>query len=105
MVINMSISSIDASTIAPRSSEASGIIGREQHQFQHMGETAAASFEKNVEQQSQRTTEANKSGKEEYRFDGSGKNKYSGGRNKKKKKQPEEAPMAPKSDSSFDIMI
>ena len=88
----MSISSIDASTIAPRSSEASGIIGREQHQVQHMGENAATSFEKNVEQQSQRTTETNKS-------------ENSGGRNKKKKKQSEEAPMAPKSDSSFDIMI
>lgn len=101
----MSISSIDTSTIAPRSSEASVIVGKEQQQFQHMGETAAASFEKNVEQQAQRTTEANKSEKEEYRFDGSGKNRYSGRRDKKKKKKSDEAPMAPKSDSSFDIMI
>ncbi len=92
----MPISAIDASTLAPRSAEASSIVGKEQQQFQHVGENGAMSFE--------RAVETAKSETEEYGFDGSGSGKYSGGR-KKKKKQPKEAPMAPRSDSSFDITI
>lgn len=100
----MPISSIDVSTIAPRSSEASSLVGKEQQQIQHTGDMSAANFQRNVEQQNQRPVEANKSEKE-YSFDGSGKNGYQGSRKKKNKKQSEEAPMAPKSDSSFDITI
>ena len=100
----MSISAIDASTLAPRSAEASSIVGKEQQQFQHVGENGAMSFERAVEQKNQRTVETAKSETEEYGFDGSGSGKYSGGR-KRKKKQPKEAPMAPRSDSSFDITI
>lgn len=101
----MPISAIDAYTVAPRTSEAAGIAGREQHQVQHMSESGATDFQKNVEQQGQRTVEAKKSETEEYSFEGSGKNGYRGNKGKKQKKQSDEAPMAPKSDSSFDITI
>lgn len=101
----MPISSIDISTIAPRSSEASTIAGKEQHQIQHMEESGQANFQKSVEQQGQRPVEAKKSDTEEYDFDDSGKGGYQGSRKKKKKKQSQDPPMAPKSDSSFDIMI
>ncbi len=101
----MSISSIDAITVAPRSSEASGIAGREQQQVQHIAEAGETNFQKNVEQQSQRAVETKKSETEEYSFEGSGKNGYSRNRKKKQKKKSQEAPMAPKSDSSFDITI
>lgn len=100
----MSISAIDASTLAPRSAEASSLVGKEQHQFQHVSESGAMSFQKSVEQKNQRAVETAKSETEEYSFDGSGSAKYSGGR-KKKKKQTKEAPVAPRSDSSFDITI
>ena len=102
----MSISSIDTSTMAPRSAEASSIVGKEQQQLHHVGENGAASFERHVEQNSQRTVETTKSEKEEYRFDGSGSQKYKDGRKKKKKKDSaKEAPIAPRWDSSFDIMV
>lgn len=104
-MIVMPISSIDISTIAPRSSEASTIVGKEQSQLQHMEENGQVNFQKSVEQQNQRTVETKKSDAEEYSFEGSGRGGYQGNRKKKKKKPSQDAPMAPKSDSSFDIMI
>ncbi len=101
----MPISSIDISTMAPRSSEASTIAGKEQHQVQHMEENVQANFQKSVEEQGQRPVETKKSDTEEYDFDDSGKGGYQGNRKKKKKKQSQDPPMAPRSDSSFDIMI
>lgn len=101
----MSISGIDISTVAPRSAEASSLVGKEQHQIQHMGENGALNFEKSVEQNSQRTVETKKSETEEYSFEGSGSGAYSGNRKKKKKNGSKEPPMAPRSDSSFDIMV
>lgn len=100
----MSISSIDTTTMAPRSAEASSIAGKEQHQLQHIGENGAASVQRNVEQKIHRTVETEKSETEEYRFDGSGSGKYRGGRQKRKKKE-KETPEAPRSNSSFDIMV
>lgn len=99
----MSISAIDTTTMAPRSAEASSIVGKEQHQLQHIGENGAVSVQRNVELKNQRTVETEKSETEEYRFDGSGSGQYRGGRKKKKKKKEE--PVAPKSNSSFDIMV
>ncbi len=101
----MPISAIDVSTLAPRSAEASNLVGREQHQIQHMSESGATNFAKDVEHKMQKTVEANKSEKDEYRFDGSGGNGYQSGGRKKKKEKKDEAPMAPRSNSSFDIMI
>lgn len=103
---SMSISSIDLVTLAPRSAEASGIVGREQHQIQHTGESVAGNFHKAVEQQSQRATETNKSEKKEYRFDDSrGSGGHGGSRGKKKKKQEEKEASAPRSTGGFDITI
>lgn len=101
----MSISSIDTFTVAPRSSEASGIAGREQQQLQHIAEAGETNFQKNVEQQSQRAVETKKSETEEYSFEGSGNNSYQRRKKKKQKSKSQEAPMAPKSNSSFDITI
>lgn len=102
----MSISAIDASTMAPRSSEASSLVGKEQQQLQHVGENGAVSFEKNVIQDSQRAVETKKSETDEYDFDEKEGSRGYGGRGRKRKKQPEkEAPMAPRSNSSFDIMV
>ncbi len=102
----MSISGIDASTMAPRSTEASSIVGKEQHQLQHIGENGAVSFEKNQIQDSQRAVEAKKSETDEYDFDEKEGSRGHGGRGRRRKKQQEkEAPMAPRSDSSFDIMV
>ncbi len=101
----MPISAIDALTVAPRSSEASNLVGREQQQLQHVNENSAVNFAKNTEQKSQKAVETEKSDTKEYRFDGSGGNGYQASGQNKKKKKKEEAPMAPRSDSSFDIMI
>lgn len=101
----MPISAIDTYTVAPRSAEASGLVGREQSQVQHMNETGVTNFQKNVQQQSQKTVETKKSETEEYNFEGSGKNGYNGSKNKKKQKKSEQQRVAPKSNSSFDIMI
>ncbi len=100
----MPISGIDLSTLAPRSAEASNLVGREQHQLQHVMDNGAAQVSKNVEERSQKTVETEKSDTEEYRFDGSGGNRYHEGKGKRKKKDAE-PPKAPRSDSSFDIMI
>ncbi len=100
----MPISAIDASTIAPRSAEASSLVGKEQQQIHHVGENGAVSFQQNVEQKSQRTVETAKSETDEYNYEGSGSGKYQDGR-KKKKKEGKEAPVAPRSNSSFDIMV
>lgn len=101
----MSISSIDLATVAPRSAETSAIVGKEQHQLQHMSENGAVNFEHNVEQKGQKAQETKKSEGEQYSLDGSGSQKYQGNKKKKKKEESSEAPMAPRSNSSFDIMI
>ncbi len=101
----MPISAIDVSTLAPRSAEASNIVGREQQQLHHVNESVAVNFAKDTELKSQKTVETEKSDNKEYRFDGSGGNGYQAGGRKKQKQKKDEAPMAPRSDSSFDIMI
>ncbi len=102
----MPISAIDASTVAPRSVEASTMVGKEQQQLQHVGENGAVTFEKNNVQDMQRTVETKRSETEEYDYDDSESSGRGGGqRRKKRNKKQGEAPMAPRSNSSFDIMI
>lgn len=101
----MPISAIDASTVAPRSAEASSLVGKEQQQVQHVGENGAVSFQHNVQQNSRRTVETAKSETDEYDYEeGSGSGQYQS-RRKKKKKEGKEPPVAPRSNSSFDIMV
>ncbi len=97
------ISAIDTSTVAPRSAEASNIAGKEQQLQQHVVDSGANSFHKTVEQNQQRTVEAKKSETADYDSEGSGAGGYRG--QKKKKKKSAEVPMAPRSNSNFDITI
>ncbi len=97
---------VDMMTMAPRSVEAGDYQGREIQQHQHAHDQAAAQVQANVEQKAQQTVETQRSETEEYDMDdGSSRGSYSGGGRKKKEKKKDEAPMAPKSDSKFDIMI
>ena len=97
---------VDMMTMAPRSVEAGDYQGREISQHQHANDQMAAQVQANVDQRAHQTTEAQRSETEEYDMeDGASRGSYSGGNRKKKEKKKDEAPMAPKSDSMFDIMI
>lgn len=97
---------VDLMTMAPRSVEAGDYQGREISQHQHAQDQMAAQVQANVDQRAHQTTETQRSETEEYDMDdGSSKGSYSGGGRKKKEKKKDEAPMAPKSDSIFDITI
>ena len=97
---------VDLMTMAPRSVEAGDYQGREIQQHQHANDQMAAQVQENVTQKAQQTVETQRSETEEYDMeDGSSRGSYSGSRRKKKEKKKDEAPMAPKSDSKFDIMI
>ena len=98
---------VDMVTMAPRSVDAGDFQGREISQHQHAHEQAAAQVQTNVDQRAHQTTEAQRSETEEYDMDdGQSRGSYSGSRNQKKKEEKkDEAPMAPKSDSLFDITI
>ena len=98
---------VDMLTMVPRAAEAGDIAGREVTAHRHAEDQAAASVQQNVEQKAQAPVEAQRSETEEYDMDqGSGNGAGgSSGRRKKKEKKNDEAPMAPKSDSMFDIMI
>lgn len=97
---------VDMITMAPRSLEAGEMQGKEIHQNQHAHDQAAAQVQQNVEQRANQTVETQKSDTEEYDYDdGGGRGGAYGGSDKRKKKKKDEAPMAPKSDSQFDIMI
>ena len=98
---------IDMITMAPRSVDAGDYQGRELQQHQHTQDQMAAQVQANVEQKATQTVETQRSETEEYDMDDGGNRGASGGgsRQRKKKDKKDEAPMAPKSDSQFDIMI
>ena len=96
---------LDMITMAPRSVEAGDFQGREHLQHQNVHDQEAATVQQNVEQRARQTVETQRSETEEYDMDeGGGNGGYQNNRRKKKEKK-DEAPMAPKSDSAFDIMI
>ena len=101
------INSIDVKTMLPRTAEAADIQGREANQTQHAAEQPAVQFQRQVERQAQQTMETQQSETEEYDMDdtGEGKGAFARGRNRKKKQKKDEAPMAPRSDSSFDVFV
>ncbi len=101
------INSIDMTTMLPRTAEAADVQGREVNQMQHATNQTALQFQRITEHNAQQTVETQKSETEEYDMDGSGGNKSGNmaGRNRKKREKKEEAPMAPRSSSSFDITI
>ena len=100
------INSIDITTMLPRTAEAADLQGREDSQLQHAMDQHAVQFQNLTRQEATQTVEAQKSETEEYDMDGSSGGAGARSRNsKKKKKQEKEAPMAPRSDSSVDIMV
>jgi len=101
----MSLNSIDIVTMLPRTAEAANLQGREMSQLQHASEQTAVQFQNKNAQEARQTVETQKSETEEYDMDGSSGGAYQQSNAKKRKKQKDEAPMAPRSNSSFDIMI
>lgn len=101
------INSVDFATMLPRTAEAADVQGREVSQNQHAAEQTAVQFEKNTQQEAQHTVETQQSETEDYDRESEGGNagSSSGRRKKKNEKSKKEAPMAPRSNSSFDIMI
>lgn len=101
----MSIGSIDAITLAPRTVHAADSQGREINQNQHILDQNAVQFQQDVEREARQTVETKESETEDY--DGEGAGGKSGQRNpgKRKKKETQGQKMAPRSTSSFDIMI
>lgn len=103
----MAMNSIDQLTMLPRTVEAAQIQGREQNQTQNAVDQPALMFQQKTQQEARKTVEMQKSDAEEYDMeDGGGSGGNAGARKRKKqKKDTREAPVAPRSDSSFDIMI
>lgn len=102
------LNSIDFQTMIPRTAEAADMQGRELNQNQHLAEQPGIQFQQRTEQEARQTVETAKSETEEY--DTGGEGKGTGGRTGNKnrrqnKKTQKEAPVAPRSNSSFDIMI
>lgn len=101
----MAYGSIDFTTMLPRTVEAAEVQGKEVNQQQRAADQPAVQFQQKTQQEAQQTVESQKSETEEYDLDGSGGGGANARQQKKKKKQQKEAPMAPRSNSSFDIMI
>ena len=100
------INSIDITTMLPRTAEAADLQGRENSQLQHAMDQHAVQVQNLTKQEARQTVETQKSETEEFDMDDSSGGGGAGSRNpRKKKKQEKEAPMAPRSDSSFDIMV
>ena len=100
------INSIEVTTMLPRTAEAADLQGRESSQIQHAADQPAIQFQDMTRQEASQTVESQKSETEEYDMDDSSGGAGGGARKRnKKKKEEKQAPMAPRSDSSFDIMI
>lgn len=101
------LNSIDFNTMLPRTAEAADMQGRELSQTQHSAEQPGIQFQQRTEQEARQTVETAKSETEEYDAEKQGNGKgYSGNRHRKKKEEEQKsAPMAPRSNSSFDIMV
>lgn len=102
------LNSIDFNTMLPRTAEAADVQGREVSQSQHLAHQTGVQFQQKTEQQARQTVETAKSETEEYDAKKEGNGRGNSG-NRKRKKQEDgnksAAPMAPRSNSSFDIMI
>lgn len=103
----MALNTVDLVTMLPRTAEAAQVQGREQSQMQHAQDQPGIQFQEKTETEARQAVEAQKSETEEYDMnDGGGGGRGAGGnRGKKRGKQKKEPAMAPRSDSSFDIMV
>ena len=102
----MSIGSIDVVTLAPRTLGAAETQGREINQNQNISDQNAVQFQQNTEREARQTVETQESDTKDYDREGSngGARKRDSSR-KKKKEVSKEQKAAPRSASSFDIMI
>lgn len=102
----MPISAIEHLTMMPRTAEAADIQGREISQNQQTVNQTAVHFQNQNQQEVRQTAETQKSETEDFDLgESSGGAAGGGARQRKKKEKTKEAPMAPRSNSSFDIMI
>lgn len=102
----MAIGTIDRITMVPRTVNAAEIQGKENAFNQHTGEQSAVQFQRDTQQRAQQTVETQKSEKNDYDKEGGSNGGYARNQSKKQKKDSKEKQkMAPRSNSSFDIMI
>ena len=101
----MSMGTIDAVTMMPRTVNAAEVQGKEISQNQNIGDQNAVQFQRETVQQSQQTVETQESETKDYDGGGNGSGGSSGQAKKKKKDAKQGQKMAPRSNSSFDIMI
>lgn len=104
----MPIGTIDVATLMPRTMNAAELQGKENMQNQHIGEQNAVQFQRETVQQTQQTVETQESEMNDYEKGGGAGGRRSRGRERKKGKDANAKPeqkMAPRSNSSFDIMI
>lgn len=103
----MAMNSIDFVTMLPRTVEAAQMQGKEQSQIQNAAQQPGIQFQQKTEHDARQTVESQKSETEEYDMkDGEGKGAYSSRKKKKEQeKKKSKSPEAPRSNSSFDIMV
>lgn len=101
----MSMGSIDAVTMAPRTLNAADAQGRELNQNQHIYEQNGVQFQQNVRRESRQTVETQESETKDYDKEGNGKNHNSHNSSKKRLKKEKTEKFAPRSTGSFDITI
>ena len=92
----MSMGSIDAVTMAPRTLNAADAQGRELNQNQHIYDQNGIQFQQQVRRESRQTVETQ---------EGNGKGTGAKNSSKKKQKQEKKERLAPRSTGSFDITI
>ena len=101
----MSMGSIDAVTMAPRTLNAAYAQGRELNQNQHIYDQNGIQFQQEVRRESRQTVETQESETKDYDKKGNGKGTGAKNSSKKKQKQEKKERLAPRSTGSFDITI
>lgn len=103
----MAIGSMDAVTLMPRTIGAAETQGKEMNQNQHIADQNAVQFQQNTEHEMRQTVETQESETDDYDGDGSGGSgagRQSGSKREKRDASKRQK-MAPRSNSSFDIMV
>ena len=98
----MSMGSIDAVTMAPRTLNAADAQGR---QNQHIYDQNGIQFQQEVRRERRQTVETQESETKDYDKKGNGKGTGAKNSSKKKQKQEKKERLAPRSTGSFDITI
>lgn len=102
----MPINMIDIATMAPRSQEAAQIQHNVIRHNENAMQQTGIQFNQERMHDSKQTVETTQSDQPEYRYgDRKGDGRQQQNESRKKNKKNDEAPMAPRSTSSFDITI